>query len=164
MGSVSFTIMPYRAEQRAQVIALSLRAWAPVFAGMAANVPGFVYRNFYPGGWEARQRADVGRLLDEEAGQIRVAVEGDTVLGWIGIRLHPEDSLGEIHILAADPPHQKRGIARALIGSAESEIRDAGMAMVMVETGGDPGHAPARACYEGAGYVTWAVARYFKPL
>jgi RimJ/RimL family protein N-acetyltransferase len=42
--------------------------------------------------------------------------------------------------------------------------RDAGMDMVMVETGGDPGHAPARAVYEKAGFERWPVARYFKEL
>jgi hypothetical protein len=36
--------------------------------------------------------------------------------------------------------------------------RDAGMNMVMVETGGDPGHAPARATYEKAGFERWPVA------
>ena len=38
------------------------------------------------------------------------------------------------------------------------------MAMVMVETGGDLGHAPARATYEGLGFQRWPVARYFKDL
>jgi len=38
------------------------------------------------------------------------------------------------------------------------------MTMMMVETGGDPGHAPARHTYEAAGYQRWPVARYFKNL
>jgi hypothetical protein len=38
------------------------------------------------------------------------------------------------------------------------------MTMVMVETGGDPGHAPARGAYEAAGFERWPVARYFKAL
>jgi hypothetical protein len=36
--------------------------------------------------------------------------------------------------------------------------------MVMVETGGDPGHAAAQAGYEAAGFERWPVARYFKNL
>lgn len=47
---------------------------------------------------------------------------------------------------------------------AEAQIRDAGMSMVMVETVGDSGHAPARAAYEASGYQRWPVARYFKKL
>jgi hypothetical protein len=34
----------------------------------------------------------------------------------------------------------------------------------MVETGSDPGHAPARATYENAGMKLITVARYFKRL
>jgi hypothetical protein len=36
------------------------------------------------------------------------------------------------------------------------------MTTVMVETGGDPGHAPARRTYESAGFRPFPVARYFK--
>jgi hypothetical protein len=34
----------------------------------------------------------------------------------------------------------------------------------MAETGGDPGHAPARAVYERAGFTLLPVARYFRTL
>jgi acetyltransferase, GNAT family len=43
-------------------------------------------------------------------------------------------------------------------------IQASGMDMVMVETGGDPGHQPARDAYESAGFERWPVARYFKKL
>jgi hypothetical protein len=38
------------------------------------------------------------------------------------------------------------------------------MRMVMVETGDDPGHMPARRAYEAVGFERWPVARYFKDL
>jgi hypothetical protein len=38
------------------------------------------------------------------------------------------------------------------------------MGVAMVETGGDPGHAPARRTYEKAGFSLVPVARYFKAL
>jgi hypothetical protein len=38
------------------------------------------------------------------------------------------------------------------------------MAVAMVETGGDLGHARARAVYETAGFARLPVARYFKKL
>jgi RimJ/RimL family protein N-acetyltransferase len=34
----------------------------------------------------------------------------------------------------------------------------------MVETGADPGHAPARAAYEKAGFELMPLARFFKKL
>ena len=38
------------------------------------------------------------------------------------------------------------------------------MDIAVVETGGDPGHAPARAAYESAGFTVLPIARYFRLL
>jgi hypothetical protein len=43
-------------------------------------------------------------------------------------------------------------------------MKDAGMSIAMVETGGDPGHAPARRTYEKLGFGLLPIARYFKKL
>jgi GNAT superfamily N-acetyltransferase len=72
--------------------------------------------------------------------------------------------MGEIYIMAVSPIRQRQGIGKALMSFAAQEIRKAGMTMVMVETGGDTGHAPARHAYESFGFKRWPVARYFKRL
>lgn len=41
-------------------------------------------------------------------------------------------------------------------------IRQAGMAVAMVEIGSDDGHASARALHEHAGFTRLPLARYFK--
>jgi GNAT superfamily N-acetyltransferase len=146
------------------IVALSVRSWTPVFERMTPAVPEYVYANFYPKGWEARQVSDIKLFLRSEPENIWVAVDEGVPLGWVGIRLHPEDQMGELYILAVDPEHQRRGIAAALIDHAIAQIRSTGMRMVMVETGDDPGHAPSRAAYESAGFERWPVARYFREL
>lgn len=55
-------------------------------------------------------------------------------------------------VLAVDPGFQRRGIGRALMEHSQARALDAGMVMMMVETGDDPGHEPARAVYEACGY------------
>ena len=72
--------------------------------------------------------------------------------------------MGEIHVVCIDPDYQRQGIGQRLMDHAHQVIRRAGMRMVMVETGGDPGHAAARTAYEAAGYQRWPVARDFKDL
>ena len=43
-------------------------------------------------------------------------------------------------------------------------MRNAGMTLATVATGGDPAHAPARRSYEKAGFVALPLVRYYKAL
>ncbi|WP_228496691.1 GNAT family N-acetyltransferase [Pseudoclavibacter sp. VKM Ac-2888] len=151
-------------DDREDLISLALRAWEPVFPLTEQAVSPFVYRAFYPDGWRARQRADISAVLDEEPENIDVAFSGSQVAGWVCTRLHPEDRMGEVYVLAVDPDLQRRGIGRALLEHSTRRAKSAGMSMVMVETGDDPGHEPARRAYEADGFERWPVARYFKDL
>ena len=63
-----------------------------------------------------------------------------------------------------NPAAQDRGTGTALTEFATAWLRDAGMRIAMVETGGDDGHAAARHVYERAGYALLPVARYFRAL
>ena len=155
-------IVRYDPIQQDGIIELSIRAWVPVFPLMQANVPDYVYRAIYPKGWEARQRADVAAILDADDVNIWVALVGDVSVGWVGARTHAEDRMGEIHILAVDPDWQRKGIAPRLMDCAMDSMRAEGLDIVMVETGGDPGHAPSRATYERAGFERWPVALTFR--
>jgi GNAT superfamily N-acetyltransferase len=80
------------------------------------------------------------------------------------VTLHRDQCLGEIAMLAVDPNYQRIGVGTALTTFALGWIKDAGMSVAMVETGADPGHAPARHTYEKAGYRRVPVTRYFKKL
>ncbi|WP_430402537.1 GNAT family N-acetyltransferase [Hyphomonas sp.] len=157
-------IIPYTPERRSAVLDLTASAWSPVFANTRHEVPDFVYDAFYPNGWQERQIEDVGALLDQNEVSVWLLLDGQRLLGFFGLQLHPEDQMGAIHIIAIAPDRQRQGLGRHLMQFAEAQIRDAGMSMVMVETVGDSGHAPARAAYEASGYQRWPVARYFKKL
>jgi len=71
---------------------------------------------------------------------------------------------GEIAMLAVDPACQHRGLGTALTEFGTAWLRDAGMRVAMIGTGGDPGHAPARRVYAKADYTLIPMARYFKAL
>jgi ribosomal protein S18 acetylase RimI-like enzyme len=154
-------ISPYEAEQRQALLDLSIRAWTSVFPALEQAVPRFVYESFWPQGWQKRQIADLAKVLDDEPENVDVALVGQRPVGWICTRLHPEDKMAEIYVLAVDPDYQRQGIGKALLARAQDRAMSAGMSMVMVETGDDPGHAPARGMYEANGFQRWPVARYF---
>src|SRR5699024_8174182 len=84
----------HRPAHRSAALDLAIRAWTPVFARLRGAVPQFVYDSFWPDGWQARQRDDLARLLDETPGDVHVAVIAGTVVGWVCTRIHAEDTMG----------------------------------------------------------------------
>ena len=156
-------IQPYDHHQIGAVIRLSLRAWAPVFASLQGVMNPGVYAHFYPD-WRVSQQKAVENVCTAQDTHIWVAIEGSVTVGFVAVKLHPDNSLGEIYMLAVDPDFQRRGIGAALTHCALEWIRDAGMSVAMVETGADPGHGPARHTYEKAGFELLPTARYFKKL
>ena len=157
-------IEPFDASHLEAVVQLSLRAWAPVFVSLQQAFHPDVYQVFYPEGWSASQRQAVTDVCMAEDTHVWVALDGSAPAGFVAVKLHGTDKMGEIYMLAVDPDQQGRGIGGALIAFALDWMKEAGMEIAMVETGGDPGHAPARHTYEKSGFGLFPVARYFKKL
>ena len=157
-------IKPYDPSHLEGVVRLSLRAWAPVFDSLKQLFAPAIYDTFYPQGWRQTQDKAVRDVCASADFKVWVAIELDTVAGFVAIRYHAADRLGEIYMIAVDPDFQRRGIALAMTDFAVERMKEAGMTIAMVETGGDPGHGPARAAYARAGFGLYPVARYFKKL
>ena len=157
-------IRPFEDRDAEAVVDLSLRAWAPVFESIERVLGSGIFGRLHPDWREDQQRA-VGEVLVSKEGRVWVAEVGGTTVGFVAVGVFDaERSMGEISMLAVDPDHQGGGIGTALTGFALERLKDAGMTVAMVETGGDPGHAAARRTYEKAGYVLLPIARYFKNL
>ncbi|KAM3099830.1 GNAT family N-acetyltransferase [Phormidesmis sp. 146-12] len=157
-------IEPYDAQHLDAVIQLSLRTWTPVFESIQNAMDAEVYRAFYPDGWRVSQQKAVEAVCTAEDTHVWIAIDAESPVGFIAVKLHSEDSMGEIYMVAVDPDVQGQGIGSVLIEFALSWMKEAGMSIAMVETGGDPGHAPARRTYEKAGFGLLPIARYFKKL
>ena len=164
MTPIAPTIIPLAADQVDALVEMAIRIWSPVFPGMEADSPDYVYESFYPEGWEARQRADVAAMCRDGVTEVHVASVDGAMAGFVGLQAHPEDRMGVVHILGVDPAFQRRGVGRALLDFSFAWMRERGLSMAMVETGGDRGHAPSRATYEAAGFERYPVARYFRKL
>ena len=157
-------IEPYNAHHLDAVIRLSLRAWTPVFESIQNAMDADVYRAFYPDHWRVSQLQAVEEVCAAEEANVWVALDTGSTVGFVAVKLHSESSMGEIYMVAVDPDFQGHGIGSALIEFALDWMKDAGMSIAMVETGGDPGHALARHTYEKAGFGLLPIARYFKKL
>ena len=76
---------------------------------------------------------------------------GGEVIGFLTWRLHRGMAWGDINNAVA-PEHQNAGIGTAQVHHALAVFRAEGLKAARVMTGGDPGHAPARAMYRKAGF------------
>jgi ribosomal protein S18 acetylase RimI-like enzyme len=144
------------------IIRLSLRAWAPVFDSLQHIMDSEVYGVLHPD-WRVSQSKAVEDACNAPDAQVWVAIEADSVVGFVTVKLHSA-ILGEIYMIAVDPDYQGRGIGTALADFALDWMKGAKISVAMIDTGGDPGHAPARRTYEGMGFKELPIARYFKKL
>lgn len=166
------SIKPYDSSHLDAVVRLSLRAWEPVFTSLKQVLNPNIYQVFYPEHWQVSQQQAVEAVCADENTNVWVAIvtdpsesqEAAKIVGFTAVKLHQEDHMGEIYMIAVDPNFQGRGIGSALIEFALKQMQAAGMLVAMVETAGDPGHAPARHTYEKSGFELFPVARYFKAL
>jgi ribosomal protein S18 acetylase RimI-like enzyme len=146
-----------------QVVALALRAWAPVHASMAAVLGKHLNARIYPD-WAAEQEAGVRAAFADPDMHVTVAIDGTDVLGFVAVVTNFADASGEIDMIAVDPAAQRGGVGRALTEHAVEQLRAAGCTLAVVATGGDTGHAPARALYESAGFTGLPLVRYYRRL
>ena len=157
-------IEPYNPSQLEAIIRLSLRAWAPVFESMQKAMDTEVYQEFYPDSWQHSQQKAVEDVCAAENTTVWVAVDADSIVGFVAVKVNSGSNMGEVDMIAVDPDHQRQSISTALIQFALNWMKMAGLSIAMVETGGDPGHAPARFTYEKLGFRLFPIARYFKKL
>lgn len=156
-------IKPYQPCYLDDVVALSLRAWESVFDSLEQVLDSVLYREFYPD-WRDSQKQAVEAACAAADTEVWVSIDADRVTGFVAVKLDRDSRMGEIHMIAVEPDYQRCGISTALTEFALNHMREVGMSVAMVETGGDPGHAPARRAYEKAGFSLFPVARYFRKL
>ncbi len=147
-----------------EVVRLSLLAWAPVFVSFEQVLGAAIFGRVYLD-WRSGQEAVVREMCGQSENRVTWVAELDRVLaGFVVVELNVETGVGEIQLLAVHPDHQNRGIGTELNAFALRQMKDAGMRLAVVGTGGDPGHAPARRSYERAGFTALPLVRYYKDL
>jgi ribosomal protein S18 acetylase RimI-like enzyme len=114
--------------------------------------------------WPTSQRRELEELLESPDSAMFVAVVEAQIVGFAVVTFDHETKIGELQMIAVHPESRREGIGALLNATALSAMRDAGMRLAELETGGDPAHADARRSYERAGYSALPIVRYYKEL
>jgi ribosomal protein S18 acetylase RimI-like enzyme len=157
-------IRELREDDVERVVEFALRAWAPVYESLQRVLGDEIFLRLHPD-WRADQAGAVRSSCTSPDRDVFVAVADGRPVGFVSVALNAfHERMGVIDIIGVDPEFQRRGVATRLTDAATAHMKEHGMDIAVVETGGDPGHAPARAAYEAAGFTLLPIARYFRLL
>jgi ribosomal protein S18 acetylase RimI-like enzyme len=144
--------------------ALTVAAFEPIFASFAKIMGEKVFPLVYPD-WKSTQSNLVETFFKDEKIHLFLAEHDGKPSGLLAYQLEKGDEkTGEIEFLVVHPDYQKEGIGTKLNEFALTKMREAGMKLVVVGTGGDESHAPARKAYEKVGFRPLPSVWYFMAL
>lgn len=147
------------------IVELSLRAWKPVFESLRTALGDAIFARLHQPDWPTLQAQAVRANCTSGDYDVFVAVSEGRPVGFATVALNAfHQGMGVVDMIAVDPPYQQRGIATRLMNRCAKHMRANGMDIAAVGTGGDPGHAPARALYEALNYSPLPGVRYLKLL
>jgi len=92
-----------------------------------------------PRGWPtpASGREEVAQVIRD--GFARAAVEGGTLVGWVGALPEYQGRVWELHPMVVHRDYRNRGVGRRLVGAFEAEVRDRGALTATLGTDDDSG-------------------------
>ena len=144
---------PVRGDDQPHLEGVRQAAFAPVFDSFRTILGDEIYDLAQAREDEAQGELLVSLLAPESDWEVYAAEMFDTVVGFVSIQLNQDTQVGEIGLNAVHPDHAGKGVGTAMYDFAIARMKEAGMRVATVATGGDPSHAPARRAYEKAGFT-----------
>jgi GNAT superfamily N-acetyltransferase len=152
MGLMLARIRAARAEDAARLDEIRRAAFASVFASFRSILGDEIYALAQARDDEAQGGLLAAMLAPESRWEVYVAEVAEEVVGFVSVRLDHDTTVGEIGLNAVDPSRSGKGCGTEMYNFALARMKEAGMKVATVGTGGDPSHEPARRAYRKAGF------------
>ncbi len=146
-------IRPVSADDLAQLEIVREAAFEPIFASFRSILGEEIYALAQAREDEAQGELLASLLTTESDWEVYAAEREGSIIGFVAIQLSQDTLIGEIGINAVYPAEAGQGIGTEMYDFAIARMKQAGMKVATVATGGDPSHAPARRAYEKAGFT-----------
>ncbi len=149
------------------LIDLTIEAFRPLFeSDLPQLLDPLVYAHDH-GSWRESYRNEVPSLSDADANRFITLAEdaehSDRPLGYVGWQVNSDGS-GRLVLVAVHPRARRQGVGSALCRAALERLKERGVTVVHVSTGGDAFHAPARRLYESLGFTGYPVMDYSRAI
>ena len=153
MSKQDLTIRPVKASEKHRLEEIRQAAFAPVFASFRSILGDDIYELA-----QAREDKGQGELLismlePNSDWEVYAAELAGIVIGFVSVQLNRETKVGEIGLNAVHPDYCSQGFGTAMYNFAVARMKETGMQVATVATGGDSSHAPARNAYRKAGFT-----------
>lgn len=152
MTASDISIRPYTPDDLPELQRIRQAAFAPVFESFRSIVGARIAALAL-----TEADAEQAQLLDDlcrdgSKSRVFVALARDGIVGFVAFTMDAGQRIGEIGLNAVHPDHAGEGIGTRMYEDVIARMKEQGMALATVSTGGDPSHAPARRAYEKAGF------------
>lgn len=145
-------LAPARLDQLPILDEIRQAAFAPIFASFRSLLGDELYRLAQAREDEAQGALLVSLLQPDSGWEVYTATQTGEIAGFVAVRLNHETKIGEVGLNAVHPKFAGRGLGTAMYEFAVERMKQAGMRVATVATGGDDSHAPARRAYSKAGF------------
>jgi ribosomal protein S18 acetylase RimI-like enzyme len=150
--ALTLNIRPFEASDLPAMQQLRQAAFMPVFQSFRDIVGEQIYSIAL-----VKSDSEQAELLESickctSRHEVFVAEISEDIAGFISFSLNHEKGFGEIGLNAVHPNHAGQGIGTKMYEFAMVRMKESGMVLATVSTGGDPSHAPARRAYQKAGF------------
>ena len=148
------------------LVDLTIEAFRPLFeTDLPQHLDPLVYAHDHAG-WKESYRRDVPALHNPGAERfITLAEDAESgrLLGYVGWHVAPDRS-GRLEMVAVHPTARRQGVGAAVCRAALMILKQRGVTVVHIGTGGDAFHAPARRLYESLGFSGYPLVDYTRAL
>ncbi len=135
------------------IAGIAILAWTPIYARYEQLLGKAIFEVAYPNAL-AEKAQHVREACDpRHPAMVYVAEMNRRVVGFVTFCANDTFGVGEIGNNAVHPEFQGRGIGTLMYERVFQRLRERGMRVVKVGTGGDPAHAAARRAYEKSGFA-----------
>ena len=142
---------------------LTIETFRPLFTGSLVELRPDVTAHDH-GHWEDDYRQEVPALFDPPADRFVTLAEDELgPLGYVGWNITNGTS-GQLDLVAVADRARRQGVGRALCESVLRALKERGVQVVHIGTGGDDFHAAARALYESLGFTPLPTVDYARLL
>ena len=141
-----------RPEDAPRLQAIRRAAFAPVFASFRSLLGDEIYDLAQRRQDEAQEGLLASLLAGEPGWTLYVAQSGDEIVGFVAVQLDPRPHRRDRSQRGRSRARRQGRSGTAMYEFALARMKEAGMKVATVATGGDPSHAPARRAYQKAGF------------